>query len=323
MSKKYLKYVMIILGVIILFVGSWLVFKSFNKNENESNSMTPLMYKVTKNGSNNVMYLFGSIHVTDLKDFDFPKYITDAYNESEYLACEYDIVAESEDPEALEKELAILVYADGTVLKDHMSETAYDKLVEFLNKKAGYDESFDSLKPFFFSSLISNYMVVDAGLSTSAGIDEHFLRMAKADKKKILEVETSEFQLNLLANFPDRLYEIEFIDTLDNYDEGIEELKKLYEAWKRGDPAEIAKMASEDVTEEDKEKYSEEDIKIIEDYSKSLVDDRNITMTDKFEEYFNNGYKTFFMVGAAHLVDDAGIASLLEQRGYTVEQINK
>ena len=69
--------------------------------------------------------------------------------------------------------------------------------------------------------------------------------------------------------------------------------------------------------------YSENDIKLIKDYNKKLIDDRNITMTNKVEEYFKDNKKVFFMVGALHVIGDKGIAKELEQRGYTVKQITK
>ena len=59
------------------------------------------------------------------------------------------------------------------------------------------------------------------------------------------------------------------------------------------------------------------------DFDEKVLYSRNITMTDKLEEYFNSGYNTFFMVGAGHLVGEDGIANLLVQRGYTVKQVNK
>ena len=46
-------------------------------------------------------------------------------------------------------------------------------------------------------------------------------------------------------------------------------------------------------------------------------------MKNKLEEFFNEDKKVFFMVGAAHLVGENGIANLLVQDGYTVKQINK
>ena len=52
-----------------------------------------------------------------------------------------------------------------------------------------------------------------------------------------------------------------------------------------------------------------------------MLDDRNIGMKNKLEEYFNNGYTVFYMVGTAHLIGDQGIAKLVELDGYTVTRV--
>ena len=107
---------------------------------------------------------------------------------------------------------------------------------------------------------------------------------------------------------------------IDNPDESVATLKELYSAWKKGDVDIINKIENEEF---DETNLSESDIQMINDYNKKMIIDRNVNMTDKFEEYFNNDYNTLFTVGTAHLVGDNGIANLLTQRGYTVKQINK
>jgi uncharacterized protein YbaP (TraB family) len=51
------------------------------------------------------------------------------------------------------------------------------------------------------------------------------------------------------------------------------------------------------------------------------MDERDLLMTDKIEEFLNadNGETYFVVVGALHLAGDNSIADLLETRGYSVE----
>ncbi len=283
---------------------------------------TPLMYEVTKEGSDTKIYLFGSIHVAE-EGGSFPDYITNAYKASEYVACEYDILAEQTNPEAQQKQQEELKYKDGTTVKDHISEDTYNKAVAFLKENNVYNESIDQYKLFAWNSTITQLIARKAGLSTSSGIDIIILYQAKEDGKIILEVESSEFQSKLFDSFEDRLFEIMIIETIKNPDKSVGDLLKLYNAWKKGDPNEIYALSKSDFSDEVKQQYSEDDVIIMDDYTKRLLHDRNITMTDKFEEYFEKGYNTFYMVGVAHLVGDDGIANLLTQRGYKVTQVNK
>ena len=70
---------------------------------------------------------------------------------------------------------------------------------------------------------------------------------------------------------------------------------------------------------ERKEKYN---LKEIETFSNAMLKDRNVGMKNKFNEYFNGNKKVFYMVGAAHLIGDDGLASLLEKEGYKVTRVN-
>lgn len=328
--KKKEKLILIIF-IIILAIGGILFFKGFNlflgrvneqlKEETTKEEITPLMYEITKNGSNNKIYLFGSIHVANLEEFNFPKYVVDAYNNSHYLACEFDIVEYEKDTAEQMNDVMKMAYTDGTTIKEHISGETYDKLVKFLTKKNLYTSIYDIYKPFFFQSLLTMALTTDAKINANTGIDNYFLKQAKKDNKNILEVETSDFQTDLLLGFSDSLYELILNDVIDNYDEELENLKKLYSYWKLGDINKLLEISDDDL--EIKDNYTKEQIKEINDYNKRIIDDRNIGMTNKLIEYFNNNYDTFYMVGTLHLIGEGGIAKQLENKGFNVKQINK
>ena len=54
---------------------------------------------------------------------------------------------------------------------------------------------------------------------------------------------------------------------------------------------------------------------------KKLLDDRNIAMTGKMDEYLKGRESVFVVVGAAHIIGDKGIAKQLRDKGYKVEQL--
>ena len=325
------KKIIIILGSIILvgILAFILVTKVFNKTPNDSpnkeekskEEITPLMYEVTKNDSNNKIYLFGSIHVANLNEFNFPKYVMDAYNNSKYIACEFDIVEYEKDTDRQMSDVMNMAYTDGTTIKDHLSKDTYERIVKFLTEKNLYTSIYDVYKPYFFQSLITMALTSDAKINANTGIDNYFLKQAKKDNKNILEVETSDFQMNLLLGFSDSLYELILQESINDYNEEVENLKKLYSYWKLGDIDKLLEISDDDI--EVKDNYTKEQIKEINDYNKKLIDDRNIGMTNKLIEYFNNNYDTFYMVGTLHLIGDKGIAKQLEAKGFTVKQVNK
>ena len=136
-----------------------------------------------------------------------------------------------------------------------------------------------------------------------------------------MEVESAEFQDNVLSNLSDRFYENVIVKTIDELDKEIENAKHSFEEWKKGNEEEIWKDDGSTIKEEEKANYSEEDIKAAQEFDEKVLYSRNITMTDKLEEFFNNNYDMFFMVGQDHVIGPKGIVSYLRQRGYTVTKL--
>jgi len=326
-KNNVLKYLIIIIAIAILGVGGYFGYKALTGKDNEPGkketvkpNITPLLYEVTKEGSNNKMYLFGSIHVANNSDLVFPEYVINAYNNSHYFACEFDSVAYNSNQEKLVESALKMLYQDGTTIKDHLTEKTYNKLVEFLTQKKSYVNLYEQYKLYFFVSLLSNLMAQDAKLSAESGIDNYFETKAYEDKKTVLEVESFDFQLNLFEEFPDELYELMINEAIDNYDKSVTELQGLYNAWKQGNALDLIKYSDDDIKVLDS--YTKKQKEYIEDYNKKLIDNRNNGMLKTAMEYFNNNQDVFFMVGALHIVGDTGLAKQLEKNGYIVRQVN-
>ena len=325
-KNKTLKIIIILVTVIALLVGGFFGYKALTNNskekenkEEKTEEIKPLLYEVTKEGSNNKIYLFGSIHASKSSELVFPNYIMKAYNDSNYLACEFDIIKYNNDFEKTMNDVMKMKYQDNTTVKDHMKEENYKKMVDFLKEKGLYSELYEVYRPVFFETLISQLAVEEAGLSAEEGVDQYFLKKAKKDKKEILEVESSDFQNNLFLESPDELYELIIVDVIDNYKENISLLKKVYEYWKKGNADKLLELDNEDI--DIKDNYTEQQIEYINNYNKKIVDDRNVSMTEKVEEYFNDNKDVFFMVGDFHIIGDTGIVKQLEKKGYNVKQV--
>jgi uncharacterized protein len=55
--------------------------------------------------------------------------------------------------------------------------------------------------------------------------------------------------------------------------------------------------------------------------TKKLLDDRNVTMAARLDEYLKGKEAAFVVVGAAHIIGEKGVARMLRDKGYKVEQV--
>lgn len=312
--------------VILLLLGGGLFYYFSSNKENNTNidvnvkeRITPILYEVTKNGSDNKIYLFGSIHIFDVNKIEFPNKLIDAYNSSKYLAVEADIVSYMDNMNVEEYSKSFM-YKDGTKLKDHVSKETYEKIVKFLKEYYYFDETLEMFNLEFIETVIADQILSIAKLKSNEGIDTYFLKKAKADNKQILEVESMEYQMSLSKKIPDKYYELSINNALDDVDKQVSDAKDLYKAWKKGDLESLSKLIEGDNTPN--EKYTKEEIKIFEDYYKLMLTDRNSNMTNKLISYFEKNQNVFYMVGTAHLLGDKGIVQLLKDKGFNVVQVN-
>lgn len=311
--KKFFKKFILITFIIPLIVLTGCGKKGEIKTQAEE-EVTPLFYKITNNENSSTIYLLGSIHVADDKIYPLNDTIMSAYHASDYLAVECDIV--NIDSSIQAEQTKKMMYTDGTMIKDHINEKVYQKMVEFLENKGMYNTVYDSFKPIFFTSLFESLVYEEANLNPNAGIDMHFINLAMKDKKSILEVESIDFQFDLLSTLSDEINNLMLESYIEDYAIQVENTKALYVAWKKGDIKDLERLSlAED------ESMTETERKLYEEYKKLLLNNRNHGMASKLEQYMAENKNVFCLVGAGHIVGNEGVAKLLENNGYTVEQI--
>lgn len=304
---------------LIITIFTLIVFPACGKKEivKEDNEITPLFYKISDK-NNTTIYLLGSIHAADDTIYPLNDTIMNSFNDSDYLAVEVDTLSLQNNFDLSLKLAEKMMYNDSTTIKNHIGDELYNKMVNFLKEKKSYSSLYDNYKPVFFESLFENLIIDDAMLKSESGIDMYFLSLASENNKKILEVESAEFQYNLLLNTPLELDKIMIEEYIDNYDLNVSQMKDLYELWKKGDKEQLENILinseSQNVTEEEK--------KLMENYNQSLIIDRNYGMANVLENYFEKKQNVFCVVGLGHVIGDEGIINLLQKRGYDVVQLN-
>ncbi|MCK4979777.1 MAG: TraB/GumN family protein [Candidatus Delongbacteria bacterium] len=270
-----------------------------------------MFWKVKDSKGNDKVYLLGSIHVVPDDLYPLKKDIEVAFKASNYLVVEAD-VANIDMAKVQQLTMQHGMYSAGKDLKSAIPEDLYVKLAEELKKTGMFTiDLAAAMKPWLISLTLAQLQLMQMGLNMENGIDMHFLKLAK-DKKEILELESAEFQIELLSSFSDEL-QIEFLKSAVEESPNMKEkFDNMLDAWRKGDTKKMVKV----IKEEYKDKPKLQPI-----YDK-LIYDRNVTMTDKIEGYLKDksDKKYFVVVGAGHLVDKGGIVNLLNKKGFKAEK---
>jgi len=269
------------------------------------------------------MYLFGTIHVGDVRTGFLPAAFYDAFSASDSLAIECNSTAFEEqlekDDALSEKVTAASFYMDGTTTKDHISDPeVYDRALQYLKATGSYNMNALQMKPIVWNQTIEN-RVLSFGytLSPEMGMESRLEQLAKEQNKPILEIESALFQLEMLGNFSDPLQELILRSGMEAPTQAIwQSVHELYDLWCIGnEEALIQEMKTDlsDMTEEEKALYAE--------YDKAMIVDRNEGMLKAAIDYLESGETVFYAVGLAHLLTDNGLVFTLRDAGYTVELV--
>ena len=287
---------------------------------------TPVFYEVTgENGEH--MYLFGTIHVGDDRTAYLPQAITDAFDSSDALAVEFDS-EDFTDSLADNEELQNLIaqayyYTDGTGIANHLDSEIYDAAVYLMKVTGNYGSAAEMMKPFVWSNIIENfYLSQGRKLSSAKGMDSRLLRSARRSGKEILNVESGEFQIQMLSGYSDPVQEMMLAGTV-YYSRGefLQSIYELYECWCQGDEqALIDQLAA--MSEEERAELDEDELAIYDEYHQKMETDRNAGMLEVAEDYLQGGKTVFYAVGLAHLLGEGGLVEGLRAQGYTVTLID-
>ena len=280
--------------------------------------ISPLLWKV-EGEKGNTLYLFGTIHVGDERSNKVAEKLNEKIKASDALAVEFDSKAYESDLEQQTKTSMTFLLSDGTNIKDHMRADLYDKSVAYLTDAGIYTQLYDSFNMGFWETMLNQAAIQKTKFASDLGMDGLLLDAAKADGKEILEVESAQFQIEMLCSFPDETQNLLIESFFETEAEYSDELSNLYEAWISGSEEEIQTILNGET--DDEEELTPEQQKLMDEYSKTMTDDRNVEMSKKADEYLKSGKNVFLAVGTAHMVGDTGIVKQLTDKGYKVERI--
>jgi uncharacterized protein YbaP (TraB family) len=253
-----------------------------------------------------LVYLAGSVHALSPDVYPLSPAFDQAFLASDTLVEEIDL-SEADLLTIAPTILAKGMFVDGRRFDGVVSkETA--ALVTTRLKDAGLPvEMFQVMKPWMVMLTIAALETQKAGLDPTLGLDKHFFDRAKAAGKSIIGLETTESQIDRLDQMSPELQEQMLRSSLSEAETARTMLKSIVSAWRRGDHAALEKTLLADFTQ-----YPAA--------YRSLIVERNHNWMPQIEACLTKPKPCLVVVGAAHLVGPDGLLTLMQRKGYTIEQ---
>jgi len=267
------------------------------------------LWKVQSVETEATVYLLGSIHIGKKSMYPLEPVIEDAFESASFLVVEVNL---NEGANRYAKQIMVErgMYPKGQSLRKNLSKETFIKLVKQLRQYGLSSKEFSYFKPWFVGLTLMQLQVAQLGFDPKYGIDTYFMDKAK-DVKEILDLESVEQQIELFNSFEDQEKFLEY--SLTSLDDTKINMGKMMKAWYKGNAKEMNKLMIKDALEEHPD---------LAPIYKSLIFDRNISMTNKIKGYLKTDKIYFVVVGAGHLIGDKGIVELLRgDSAYTVEQL--
>jgi len=264
-----------------------------------------LCWRISGKGLKQPSYLFGTMHVSDKRVFNFGERVTKAFDGSKAYAMELD------PQKAMSMSvLTSLMMKDGNTIKKLLPDSDYVFADSVIKASTGASLAlFDKMEPVIISALLEEGSMGMSASDTSNMSDEmdlYLYNKAKKQKKKLIGVESVDEQIAAL-------HSLSYKEQADMLLETIEDMKKPA----GGSDRDLLKYyISQDL---DSLLSMSDEQQMPPKFYKALVTDRNIRMADRIDGFVQK-QPTFVAVGALHLPGDGGVIALLRKKGYTVEE---
>ena len=261
---------------------------------------------LVKTPSNKAVFLLGSLNVFKGDGYPLAEAINEAYRRSQKVVFETDLAA-MVDPAVQAKILAMGRYPEGQTLFQNISEELRNSLKLKMNDLGISLEQFERFRPWLVAVTLTVLELQRLGFSPDYGIDVHFYGRAGTDHKEIGFLESIDFQLDLFGKMNAYDQNAFLGQTLKDLEVAAQMAEDMLKNWKNGDADKLYAIL----------------FKSFEGYpkiEKRLLRQRNIDWVKKIEEMMVEDKNIFVVVGAGHLIGPGSVVSLLQAKGYEVQQ---
>lgn len=277
----------------------------------ESRHAPIMLWEVASENRPGKAYLLGSVHLGKSSDDVSDVAVREAFEQSVALMVEVD-EARYDPTEIQELTMMKAAYRRGDSLVNHVSKDTFALFTQVFRKLGLPAQHFTRFKPWFLSLTASVLMMNRMGYSPDNGVDKQFLARARRIHKPVGELESPEYQLDVLGSLSPEHDEANLRHTLENIDQVPVEIDKIREAYIAGNVTAMTAIVLP----------PEESNVGVRQYMENVMYARNRTMAQSVDRLLMDPGPFFIVVGVGHLVGERSLLNHLAQKGYGVQRVS-
>jgi uncharacterized protein YbaP (TraB family) len=202
--------------------------------------------------ADSTLYLFGSVHVLRPTTGWASPRVNAAFDSASDVWFE---ITNPEDQAAMMPLIQQYGLSPQTPLSSRLTPEEVAQLDVAAKTIGASAAQLDPLKPWLAALSLSVAPLVKAGYDPQSGVELALKARAQAAGKRLHGFETLEKQVGMLATLPDDV-QLEFLrETLKDFDEAVEMLDSMVEAWAKGDVEGLDRIVVEEMKTDAPELY--------------------------------------------------------------------
>ena len=258
-------------------------------------------------GKSNVVYVLGAVHLLKESHYPLASVIESAFSNSSVTVFETDL-NEMDLPATREKLVTKAKLPEGETLKDVLSSETYKAFNRRLTNSGVAGGSFDTFKPAMAGLMLISVEWQKLGIDAQYGVDRHFFDLALEARRPVMELESVDFQINLVMDLTKEEGELMMKSALKDIENTEDNYSERVTAWLAGDGKKLASLLNEGMRDAPT-------------LYKRMLTDRTQRWVPKVEELLHGNRNAIVIVGAGHVVGDNGLIELLQKAGWKVTQL--
>ncbi|MGI6793229.1 TraB/GumN family protein [Bacteroides sp. KG68] len=273
-----------------------------------------LLWKISGNGLEKPSYVFGTYHLSPLGIKDSIAALPQAVNETTQVYGEV-VMSEMMSPAFMQSMQQQMMMPKDSTLQSLFTPEQYEEVGKVVKENMMVDIAMlAQLKPAAITQQLTVilYMRHTPGFNPQEQLDNYFQQQAQQQGKKVGGLETVQSQIDILFNSQTLKRQAELLHCMaHDIDRTVGQVKRVIAAYQKQDLKIVLQLLAERHGDACDPLPGE---------MEALIDNRNKAWAEKMPAIMSEA-PTLFVVGAGHLPGDNGLLNLLQQQGYTLEDL--